>query len=209
MHLTRFLTLLLIFCFFCTPAFSKAPGSSHGDIGKLTAASNELTAINANLDKVLTYQGERKNPIGLVNHLEAFEGKVELITSKVDMILQQQLTEGSSFPALLDDAVTEVGQLAVKLADRCELGFERTPDAPSVLEALAGVRVQARALAAGIEMYLSYAWEKLIPVRFVQVQNCYPWLSSCEPNLERESMQDAVNASAAAWACIPPATTTA
>ena len=151
MHLTRFLTTLLIFCFFSTAAFPKAPDSPYGDIGKLTAASNELTAINANLEKVLTYQGERMNPIGLVRSLQALESQVGVIASKVDTILEKQLTEGSSSPVLLEDAITEVGQLAVKLADRCELGFERTPDAPSVFEALMAVKTKARGIAAGIE----------------------------------------------------------
>ena len=44
-----------------------------------------------------------------------------------------------------------------------------------------------------VNVHFDFVWDKVIPLRFVQVLNCYPFMQSCQPHLDWDSIDASVD----------------
>jgi len=166
-------------------ASSHTEPTFQSETNKLEAVSNVLQSIDKRMEGILENSSKQKtpNPKGTRGKLLAISNELQVLNGRVEDVLSTLPGERASLPHQVEEAVEKVGENAVHIADLARLGFEEPPDNLGVLLALDEVGASATLISRIVRGYVQVLWDKVIPVRFVLVENCYPWAEACHPHV--------------------------
>jgi hypothetical protein len=189
-----FLSISIMLAVMTINPYTVVAGTAYkAEINKLGAVGNALESIDKRLEIVLMDQPKMPAPEGIIGRLDAMANKLEVLDNKVMKLLGALPQEAASMPSQVEVAVENIGEISVHIADRARVCFIQLPDNLAVMEALGGVQSLAEKISSRVHIYVSSFWDKVIPIRFVQVHNCYPCLQGCDPHLDRDSLQASVD----------------
>jgi hypothetical protein len=184
-------TLILFIVF---PINNVAAGQpDHSKINKIHAIGNTLDSVERRLDKLLmSYDGETTVPKGMEGKLMAMERelvvKEKQLTKIVDAIPERRMNDTS----VLEEALEDVGQYAIRIAGLAQVGSQM-PLNLGILDAFVKLKGVSENLAQIVQVYFEFVWDKVIPIRFVQVLKCYPFIQSCQSHLDWDSIDASVD----------------
>ena len=181
-----FLLSLCITVFTSTLFAGVEPSPFRAETNKLNAVYNALGAIDMQLEVVFM----KHQPKGIIGSLDSIAVQLETQKKRMMTSLSNLPHVAGSIPYQIENAVESIGNMSVQIAERARVGFQLPPDDQDVLEALDKLIPLAENISINAHDYLAFLWDKLIPIRFVQVTNCYPWI--CEPPLDYDSLLAAV-----------------
>lgn len=184
-----YLLFLLSFClalFASTLYAGTEPSPFLSEANKLEAVYNALNAIDMQLEVVLM----RTQPEGIIGCLDSIAIQLETQNKLMMKPLSKLPHENGSLSYQIESAVEAIGNISVQIAEHARVGFHSPPDDPDVMDALDKLIPLAENISKNVHDYLAFLWDKLIPIRFVQVTNCYPWI--CNPPLDYDSLLAAV-----------------
>lgn len=176
-------------------ASSHTEPTFQSETNKLEAVCNVLQSIYKRIEEILENSSKQKtpNPKGTRGKLLAISNELQVLNGRVEDVLSALPQERASLLHLVEEAVEKVSEDAVHIADLTRLGFEDPPDDLGVLLALDEVGASATQIFGIVRGYLRVLWDKVIPVRFVLVENCFPWGKACNPHVGWDSILASVH----------------
>ena len=189
-----FLSISIIVSVMIINPYTVVAGTAYKtEINKLGAVSNALESIDRQLEKVLMDQPKMPAPRGVIGRLNAIANKLEILDKRMMKVLSALPQEEALMPLQIEVAVTKVNEMAVHIADRARVGFPESPDNLAVVDALGRIKSLSVKISGRVHLYVASFWDRVIPIRFVQVLNCYPWAQGCEPHLEWDALLASVD----------------
>lgn len=174
-------------------AWKKAQKTYQAQYKKIVAIGNKLDSVERRLEKALMeYEEKTPAPKGMEGKLMAMANQLmvqeEKLMEVLDTMPEMRMPETNG----LDEALQDVGHHAVRIAGHAQAGSQMPID-PDVLGALGQLKEAAESIVLIVHVHFDVLWDKVIPLRFVQVHNCFPFIQSCEPHLDWESIDASVD----------------
>ena len=165
----------------------------HAQYNKINAIGNVLDSVERRLEMVLMqYDGGTPAPKGMEGKLMAMANQLMVqekqLMKVLDTMPEMRMPETNG----LEEALQNVGHYAVRIAGNAQVGSQMPLD-PDVMDALGELKGAAEIIAHIVHMHFDVLWDKVIPLRFVQVHNCFPFLQSCQPHLDWDSIDASVD----------------
>jgi hypothetical protein len=183
-------TLIVVFI----PNSGMAAPSHLAQYNKIHTIGNVLDSVERRLLRVLLqYDGETPAPEGVEGNLVAMANLLMVqekkLTRVLDIISKTRMPNTNA----LEETLQYVAHQAVRIAGHAQVGALGPLD-PPVFHALGELKAVAENLSYIIaQEYFYVLWDKVIPLRFVQVLNCAPFLPSCDPHLDWDSIDASVD----------------
>lgn len=182
-------TLIVIFL----PNTGMANPSYLKQYNKINAIGNVLDSVERRLERVLMkYDGETPAPEGMKGNFMAMANLLMVKEKKLTKVLDAISERSEPNTNGLEEALRYVGNQAVRIAGHAQVGAQRPLDR-DVLGALGELKAAAESLSLIAQLPFWLQAEKIIPLRFVQVLNCAPFLPSCHPHLDLDSINASVD----------------
>lgn len=187
-------------CIFALIAFVVFPPNTtlagppdHAKVNKIHAIGNVLDSVERQLEReLMRYDGGTPAPKGMEGKLMAMANKLMVKEKQLTKVLNTMSEMRMPNTNGLEEALQYVGHQAVKIAGHAQVGSQMPLD-PNVLDALGELKGAAENIAHIAQVHFEVLWDKVIPLRFVQVLNCFPFLQSCQPHLDWDSIDASVD----------------
>lgn len=166
---------------------------------KISAISNVLDSVERRLENILTqYDGETPAPKGMTGKLRAITRQLMVQEKKLTTVMDNLTGMEINKTNKLEKEIESLGNFAVRIAGLSQawLQMTRNPDLifdPDILDSLGELESAAENILHNVHVYFDVLWDKVIPLRFVQVLNCYPFLQSCQPHIDWDSLDASVD----------------
>ncbi len=175
-----------------TTSWARPP--NHAFVKKIEAIGHSLDSVDRKLERIiLKYRDRTSSARRLRGKLNALNRKLKRQTRRLTRILRRISWETSADRDRLDAALGEVAHKALSIGSRIQ-AFSLLSLPPEVLATLDALRFSAEYLARLAQVHFFADWDRVIPIRFVQALNCFPYVTGCEPNLTLDSLQASVTA---------------
>jgi hypothetical protein len=190
--ITRFAALTILVFATTAVAFGADDASDpHPGVNLLEGAARELYKIDLRLERILS--NETADPNGTSGAIHALSLNLRSIDRRVQLALSSLPEPPEGLSARVESAIADLNEGAVRVVDRARVGCGAPLDDPGVHLALEEVQSVAGGIAAQARHFVAAFWDRVIPVRFVQVHNCYPCAQFCDPHVEWDALAASVN----------------
>lgn len=146
------------------------------------AVCNALSSIDMRLEMVLMKHSKMPAQQGIIGRLDGMANQLEVLDKKAMKLLSRLSKEAKSTQYQTEESIETVGEISVHIADLARVGFPEPPDNLIVMEKLGGIKTLAEKITRRVHVYVAALWDKVIPIRFVQVLKCDPGV--CDPPLD-------------------------
>ena len=195
---TRIICLLTYIFIFISlvvlpPNIASAGPKHQAKVNKINAIGHVLDSIERRLERELNrFDGENPAPKGVEGKFRAMANQLMAQERKLTKVLNSIPEERMPIINGLEEGLEYVGQRAVRIVAHAQVGSQVAID-DNVLDAIYKLKDAAKFIVDISQTYFKVLWDRVIPLRFVQVLNCAPFLQSCQPHLDWDSIDASVD----------------